>query len=313
VARLGSPNDSVLLGATSAAVAVTSAGHFIVPGGAGQVVVFDRSGRFVRSIGRRGPGPGEFRSINDVRVTPGDSVIVADARKLELFGPDFQYVRQLRIVSPGSFAQTLLLPNGGIIRQTRPERLVVMRPDGTVQDSVTLPVVPAAPGCRGCNVRWLAASSTTGRFWSSISNRYEIQQLDATGVVHQALTRRPSWYAPWDSIPRGSPTRPAAPVSSLYGIREDAAGMLWSLASVPDVRWREVKEGGIASVEKWNTRTDGILSVIDPQAGVVLAERRLPGSVGFVHQSDNMIFLQEEDPADGYVTIQVLRVQLKRP
>ena len=62
VARLGQPEDSVILDALSSAVDVTSRGEFLVPAAGGtRVVVYDRNGRFIRTFGRRGPGPGEFQ------------------------------------------------------------------------------------------------------------------------------------------------------------------------------------------------------------------------------------------------------------
>jgi hypothetical protein len=43
-----------------------------------RIVIVGASGRVVRMMGRRGSGPGEFRSIRTVQVLPGDSLLVFD-------------------------------------------------------------------------------------------------------------------------------------------------------------------------------------------------------------------------------------------
>ena len=311
VARLGQPGDSVLLGALSGAVAMTSRGQFIALAGSGvQVAVYDASGRFLLSFGKRGGGPGEFQTLTDVRVGPGDSVIVADGRNnVQVFGPTFEYARTIRIPDPGSLSQALFLPSGAIIKQTSASRLWVMDLNGTVRDSIPVVPVPGSRTCARCNKRWLAPARAPGRFWSSVSNRYQIELLDRTGTAHQILTRRTLWFVPWDSVPRVTRER-SAPEPTLGPLREDSDGLLWCLARVADPKWKEVDTRGPASVAMFNGLDDGMISVIDPRAGVVLAERRLAGSVGFVGQTD-LVFSQEED-SDGYVTLHIQRVQLKR-
>lgn len=53
------------------------------------VVVLGPDGRHVRSIGRRGSGPGEFQRVSSVQVLPGDSVLVFDRglRRVTVFPP----------------------------------------------------------------------------------------------------------------------------------------------------------------------------------------------------------------------------------
>ncbi|MBW3656900.1 MAG: hypothetical protein KY444_12440 [Gemmatimonadetes bacterium] len=57
---------------------------------AARVIVLGPDGDVVRSIGRKGLGPGEFRGIRGVQVLPGDSVLVYDpgAARLSVFPPD---------------------------------------------------------------------------------------------------------------------------------------------------------------------------------------------------------------------------------
>lgn len=57
---------------------------------AARVAVLDSAGALVRTLGRKGLGPGEFRSIRGVQVLPGDSLMVYDpsAARLSVFPPD---------------------------------------------------------------------------------------------------------------------------------------------------------------------------------------------------------------------------------
>jgi hypothetical protein len=63
--------------------------------GTGEIRLFDAAGRYLRSVGRRGAGPGEFSEYSSVAMYPvGDSVLALDNGlfRLHLFGPDMQYV-----------------------------------------------------------------------------------------------------------------------------------------------------------------------------------------------------------------------------
>jgi hypothetical protein len=53
-----------------------------------------------------------------------------------------------------------------------------------------------------------------------------------------------------------------------------------------------------------------MITAIDPKAGVLLAEHRFPGTVGFVGRSDLFFTLREDQ--DGYVTADVWRMRLHR-
>jgi len=69
-------------------VAVDGGGRlWVTDVAASQVRVFDNAGRHVRTVGRAGGGPGEFRSPHHIWITPAQEVWVVDpdARRLEVF------------------------------------------------------------------------------------------------------------------------------------------------------------------------------------------------------------------------------------
>lgn len=71
---------------------------------AARVAVLDSAARLVQTLGRRGLGPGEFRSIRGVQVLPGDSLLVYDpgAARLSVFAPG--QPRPAYVVSVGAAA-----------------------------------------------------------------------------------------------------------------------------------------------------------------------------------------------------------------
>jgi hypothetical protein len=66
-----------------------------------EVRVFDSRGRFLRTVGRRGSGPGEFRSIGALGFR-GDTLWVTDPvqYRISLFDPDGRLARSVRLQAP---------------------------------------------------------------------------------------------------------------------------------------------------------------------------------------------------------------------
>lgn len=64
-----------------------------------RLVVFDASGRYLRSLGREGSGPGEFRYVTSLTTLPGDSLATFDGRlrRLSIWHPDRGFVRAMSI------------------------------------------------------------------------------------------------------------------------------------------------------------------------------------------------------------------------
>jgi hypothetical protein len=61
-----------------------------------RMLVFDRSGRFVREFGRAGDGPGEFRRPRVYAVTQDGNTIVGDWRAYQVFDDTGEFVRRIR-------------------------------------------------------------------------------------------------------------------------------------------------------------------------------------------------------------------------
>jgi 6-bladed beta-propeller len=98
---------------------VDSRGHiYVADWYAGRVAVLDSTGALVRTIGRKGLGPGEFRGMRGVQVLSGDSLLVYDPG-----------AARLSIFPPGSAAPARTL-NLGAVLQEQPPFLVWQLRDG---------------------------------------------------------------------------------------------------------------------------------------------------------------------------------------
>lgn len=134
----------------------------VVNRSARQLLMFSRDGEFLRAIGRRGEGPGEFVDPVELGVMAGDSIVVWDwgSGRLALFGPDGSHGRSVRLRPPVSIPTGhvgTLGPRGIAIgnhlfrpfeRQLTPQFLQVLRYDwsGALVDTlVTLPYGERGP------------------------------------------------------------------------------------------------------------------------------------------------------------------------
>ncbi len=67
--------------------------------------MFDSTGRYLRTSGRKGQNPGEFTDIGLLMRLPGDSLAVESMQYTSIFAPDGQFIRQVRY---GPFAPGVL-------------------------------------------------------------------------------------------------------------------------------------------------------------------------------------------------------------
>lgn len=78
----------------------TSDGRIVVANsGSAELRIFDSAGAYLRTIGRRGSGPGEYRGTLSVYPLDGDSLVVHDGgnERFTVLDPDGSYVRVLEV------------------------------------------------------------------------------------------------------------------------------------------------------------------------------------------------------------------------
>ncbi|HEX2090844.1 MAG TPA: 6-bladed beta-propeller [Longimicrobiaceae bacterium] len=120
---------------------------YVLDGGGHRVLVFDRTGKFVRQVGKQGGGPGEFLVPVSLAVLADGTLAVGDLghRSYSLFGRDGRY---LRSVSFGEEWMPMLggselaaHPRGGVVSPMRPALGMRMNGGPRVQTIRSLPIV----------------------------------------------------------------------------------------------------------------------------------------------------------------------------
>lgn len=87
--------DAYLFARVRGAVRLSDGRIAVLDDRAAEVRVFGADGRHVRTLGRRGEGPGEFDTPSFLGRLPGDTLVVVDTplRRINLFHPDHGFVR----------------------------------------------------------------------------------------------------------------------------------------------------------------------------------------------------------------------------
>jgi sugar lactone lactonase YvrE len=83
-----------------------------------RVQMFDKNGAFVRTIGRRGQGPGEYMSLSDVNFDAEGNVWVDGVREMVVFSKDGLFLR--KVVISKFMSRKMLCPGGSFIGTTQP-------------------------------------------------------------------------------------------------------------------------------------------------------------------------------------------------
>jgi len=290
------------------------------------VVVFDARGRFLRKLGRTGPGPGEFSSRVAMLIGPGDSLYAIElgGNRMSLFSPNYAWVRTSSLALTPSTA--VHAPDVGFLFS------------GALRfaDGIGHPV--HVVDRNGAHIR--SFGSATGEqdlysrleglrrmtaprgqiFWTSRVDAYVLEQWNLEGRKLAQLTRHVSWFPPDVKMPRGSNYTTHAPPPYMIGITEDSAGLVWTLAQVADRDWKPLRELLPSPSGTQNRATpdsvrhkiwDSVLEVIDPARGVVLVEQRFDTKFQeFI--APNLLVSFDED-ADGNPRYVVWRARLVSP
>lgn len=307
-------------------VTTDSRGRFYVihPYGT-EIRIFGPDGRFIRILGRKGGGPGEFEGIAGVKAGRGDSLYVLDntQSRLSVFGPAYEYARSAPLaLSPQM--QSVLLGTGEVVvnlDSRSPSHaglpLHLLGHDGSVKRSFGSQTRLLRPDIPGLTSRVLAPSRTLrAGLWSGHERAYIIEHWDAaSSELQQRVVRKVDWF-PSGEVPRTRPwngvTDPPEP--SLVQVHENADGMLWVMLSLPDPRWKSAVRARThdhIDLIDGTRYTDAMVEVLDPRRRVVVASVRMDAFPGYFINDGMAAGAPIE--RNGRVVIPVYRVSLVVP
>lgn len=297
-------------------VRVDGIGRYWIFAGTELPAVYDTGGRFLRRVGAKDEGPGEYQMPRDGFSIPGDSFVVLDGqlRRGTVVTPDLRATRSFRLPQGFSWVVPVRWPDHTIAYGADVVQSLQRVAFGSESARVMGAFGPTRASRHALPLSLRAARTSDGRgMWSSSVPGYQLQQWTVAGALLKTLTRTPEWF-PSASVPSiGWADKPPTP--GIADIQQTTDGLLWVFIDVPSPAWRQAwppMAPGATHVEgskigrEYLYRTT--VEVIDPQAGRVLARRALdewlvaalPGGRAAAYGVD----------ADGIPRVTVMRLSL---
>jgi hypothetical protein len=177
-------------------------GRIFIADRAQRILAWDSNGNYIGSFGREGQGPGEFRSMNWMKLRPPDTLVVNDGaeNRISLFTSDGEFVTSFRARSAvgmfedGTVATLVPIPGGGyspdqaFSRSTR--GLTRADREGNVLDSIAQ--VPGAEIFAQLSLGWPQLLRSTyevvpNAIYLSTGERSEILRYEPEGGDPQVI------------------------------------------------------------------------------------------------------------------------------
>ena len=269
-----------------------------------EISVFDSTGRFLQTVGRRGEGPGEYQSIRHIGVGPRYIHVFDSDLGRTMLDHDFAVVRTDRF--PGTISSTAVMSDDEVVFAAEvptPEsvghKLHVLRPSGE-----------------------LVSYGYDGGLHSSELTIWTFQRSAVAGkddtvwVLPDDANRRVRWdLAPEPRVGRVLERRVAEfdeePSSRNNAAMLDNRG-LWIIWHTRDPEWTQtLRPGDKMPSVPFRRRSDGCLDLVDPATGRTLARYRQDGVfLGFAAGSSYVVAYHETDA--GVPFLHVLEPRLSR-
>lgn len=279
-----------------------------------RLILFDSSGQFLHSIGRRGDGPREFRGLSFVIVGIDDSLYAwsYSHSRVTVFASDSLFSRQFPAPRPPMFVR----PDGSfLIAAPIPSEdrigypLHVMSGDGQFIRSFG----SDPPEYRSDMSLFFdreAAPARDGSIWAIAPGRYVIERWDAaSGRRLQEVRVSAPWFVESRTLQVDERVRPLPLIQRIW---EDSAGFLWLVIRVADADWRPPAKANImrpVAADERNAEYDWLLNVVDPRSGTIVASKRL--AIAHDTRSPTEFLVAYRDGDGTHVFHDVLRPYLK--
>lgn len=327
IAVLKAPDTAEPLGPGTAVM--DSAGRFyVVSANRLKISAFDARGKFIREIGTRGQGPGEWNRVSAVSVGHADSLLVIENSRLTVFAPSLAYVRSaalpLRLFGLIPMQGSQLVGRG----RTGPGDYNAHTIDGErLVRSFGWDALPTPDRrCMACSDQRVLPGPTDRTVWIAAPNRYDIERwnIDGQREAH-IIVDGADWFQPWSVNPSvGDGVTPKS--SMLLAAYSDASGRLLVSGIHSPPTWKphplpagmSSAGGGIAvrgTPEQLNdyivsadtVETETVIDVLDIAKKTLLLRFRYPGSLYLLNAS---VAVQSKLDDDGNIVHHVFRLSL---
>ncbi len=180
-------------------IAVDDAEHiYVLDSKEKHVLVFDGTGQLLRTFGRAGQGPGEFRSPLTIGLTNRDEIVIEDFRShLAYFSTDGEFIRNLPMTKTG-VSRISLDSHGNILgivimRDKESPRYELQKFDPEMNPVHALDSTPTPSASNEGFIPFKGSIYYTfdkdDRVVCGIPDRYEIKIFDAEGNLAKKITR----------------------------------------------------------------------------------------------------------------------------
>jgi hypothetical protein len=242
------------------------------------VWVFAPDGKFMRRLGAKGQGPGEFERISAVAIGKGDSLYVFDPRlrRLTIIAPDYTLARTAPLELSAGFDAAVV--NGGVVvnasvrtpdKAGYPLHLVdggggIVRSFGSESGLYRPDIVHST--------RRAITSAGDGGVWAAFLNQYVIEEWPSSGRQVRALKREVDWFPAYWQSDVNARAAPQPYTTALWATGDT----LWVLISVAHPEWRMVvrqatPDGKFFTVDDEARYRRSVVEVIDTRRNRVLA------------------------------------------
>lgn len=285
-----------------------------------ELKVFTHDGAYLRTVGRYGGGPTDFRQISDLRYSSSDGrlyVLDAGNSRIAVLSNALQPVNTIQLPGRPIERGLLLLTDAFLINAivATPERIgyplhIVDSAGSIIKSFGGADTAVFRPYQANRQIRRLAA--TNGGFWIAHYIAYHIERYDLTGERTASISRRPTWFP--DSGAAQPNVQLGSPVSNIVDIQEDPSGRLWIISRVPDPNWRSAistsvgPHGPSYSIDSYTDYFDTIIDVIDPIDAKLIATARWAGyAVRFIDTLTVAVY--DDSSTEPHVSVWVLSLE----
>lgn len=323
--RLGDESELGMIDHLESRAIRNARGRYVVKSNYPTVLsLFDRTGKFLRSIGKKGNGPGEFQGIGAIAFGPNDSLHVFDQvlHRYSVFDPEFRFVSSGPLPL-GPELQTLILPTGdyvfGLPIRTpaeigqplhRVDRSGRIGKSFGSQSGLFRPDIPYFD-------RRAIANSNGGAVWSAYRTQYVVERWNpTTGRYLSEIRRDVSWFPSRMTVSSSARNHASSdsPEPFVMAIRESKQGILWVLIAVADKNYRSAigpRRNTEEHLQITNEQRyfDTIVEAFDAATGRFLASVRVPEYIRQFAADDEVGSVIEDEK--GIPRLHLWRVTLK--